>query len=136
MTQLLTAQQKWPALPWEEWKDTANTLHMWTQIVGKVRLELNPLRNHWWNVPLYVSPRGLTTGGIPYLSGMFDVEFDFVEHQLVIRTSDGSSMAHALRAQSVAAFYSEFMGSLKSLGIEVSIYDKPVEVSDGIPFPE
>jgi hypothetical protein len=136
MTTPLSSQQKWPALPWDEWKDTANTLHMWTQIVGKVRLALNPLRNHWWNVPLYVSPRGLTTGAIPYVFGMFDIEFDFVEHQLVLRTSDGSSVAHPLRAQSVAAFYAEFMMSLKSMGIAVSIYEKPVEVSDGIPFPE
>ena len=136
MIKPLSSQQNWPALPWNEWKDTADTLHMWTQIVGKVRLALNPLRNHWWNVPLYVSPRGLTTGSIPYLSGMFDVEFDFVEHQLIIRTSSGSSVAHALRPQSVAAFYAEFMETLHSLGIEVAIYAKPVEVADGIPFAE
>jgi Family of unknown function (DUF5996) len=126
----------WPSLPWNEWKDTADTLHMWTQIVGKVRLALNPLRNHWWNVPLYVSPRGLTTGAIPYEASMFDVEFDFIDHQLTIRSSDGSINVKPLRAQSVSAFYAEFMASLKSLGIEVSIYEKPVEVANQIPFPE
>jgi hypothetical protein len=126
----------WPSLPWEEWKDTADTLHMWTQIVGKVRLALNPFRNHWWNVPLYVSARGLTTGAIPYKSLMFDVEFDFISHQIVIRTSEGRGTVKPLLAQSVAAFYGEFMADLKSLGIEVSIFEKPVEVPNPIPFPE
>src|SRR3954453_2335191 len=126
----------WPSLPWNEWKDTADTLHMWTQIVGKVRLALHPFRNHWWNVPLYVSARGLTTQAIPYQSMMFDVKFDFIAHQLVIRTSEGRGMVRPLRPQSVAAFYAEFMADVKSLGIEVEIYEKPVEVPDPIPFPE
>ena len=132
----LAAKQKWPSLRWDEWKDTADTLHMWTQIVGKVRLALNPLQNHWWNVPLYVSTRGLTTGGIPCDGSMFDVEFDFVEHHILTRVSDGRTIARPLRAQSVAAFYAEFMGTLKELGIEVSIYEKPMEITDPIPFPE
>ncbi|HVJ09102.1 MAG TPA: DUF5996 family protein [Acidisarcina sp.] len=129
-------QQKWPSLRWDEWKDTADTLHMWTQIVGKVRLALNPLRNHWWNVPFYVSARGLTTGGIPYNGSVFDVEFDFVAHELVTRMGDGQVIARPLRAQSVAAFYAEFLETLKVLGIEVSIYEKPVEISNPIPFPQ
>src|SRR5450631_4494876 len=135
MSTQLTAPA-WPTLPWEAWKDTADTLHMWTQIVGKVRLALHPFRNHWWNVPLYVSARGLTTEAIPYKSLMFDVEFDFIAHQLVIRTSEGRGTIKPLRPQSVAAFYAEFMADLKSLGIEVSIFEKPVEVPNPIPFPE
>lgn len=133
-SQLITTA--WPPLPWDEWKDTADTLHMWTQIVGKVRLALHPFRNHWWNVPLYVSARGLTTEAIPYKSMMFDVEFDFIAHQLVVRTSEGSGTVRPLRPQAVAAFYAEFMADLKSLGIEVSILEKPVEVPNPIPFPE
>src|SRR6516164_6124743 len=83
----------WPALPYEEWRDTCQTLHMWTQIVGKVRMELSPFLNHWWHVTLYVTPRGLTTSSIPYSGGNFDVTFDFVEHNLFMRTSKGTTKA-------------------------------------------
>jgi hypothetical protein len=111
----------WPALPYEAWKDTHETLHLWTQIVGKVRLKLSPFYNHWWHVTFYVTPRGLTTGEIPYGEGSFDVTFDFIEHQLVIRTSEGATSELSLIPRSVAAFYREFMDRLGALGIEVTI---------------
>ncbi len=126
----------WPALPWQEWKDTATTLHMWMQIVGKTRLMLTPRENHWWNVPLYVTPRGLSTWSIPYHDDIFDIEFDFLDHRLYVRTSSGESKFIALRPQSVAAFYDEYLALLRSLAIDVQIYPKPVEVSDPIPFAE
>ena len=114
--------ESWPALPLEAWQDTRDTLHMWTQIVGKVRLALSPLINHWWEVPLYVSARGLTTSAIPYQRGIFEVEFDFLDHNLVIRTSEGSAKTIPLAPRSVADFYKEFMAALGSLGIEVKIW--------------
>ena len=97
--------ERWPALPYEAWRETCQTLHMWTQIVGKVRLELSPFLNHWWHVALYVTPRGLTTSAIPYHGGSFDVTFDFLEHTLFIRTSEGTTKALPLIPRSVAAFY-------------------------------
>lgn len=124
----------WPVLRLEDWKDTYATLHMWTQIVGKIRLELTSKVNHWWNVPLYVSPHGLTTSLIPYGNRHFDIEFDFFANQLVIRTSDPRSAAVALAPRSVADFYQAVMAALRSLGIEVSIWEMPVEVADAIPF--
>lgn len=126
----------WPVLPWEEWKETATTLHMWMQIVGKTRLMLTPRENHWWNVPLYVTPRGLSTWSIPYHEDIFDIEFDFLDHRLYVRASSGDSKFIALRPQSVAAFYDEYLALLRSLAIDVQIYPKPVEVSDPIPFTE
>ena len=87
--------ESWPALPFEAWKDTCETLHMWTQIVGKVRMELSPFVNHWWHVTLYVTPRGLTTSPIPYRGSTFDVDFDFIDHTLFIRTSEGTSKHRA-----------------------------------------
>jgi hypothetical protein len=124
----------WPSLPLAAWKDTYATLHMWTQIVGKVRLELTPKINHWWNVPLYVSARGLTTSVIPDGSRVFDMEFDFVEHKLVIRTNDPATKTVALAPRTVADFYKEFMSVLRSLGINAEIWKMPVEVPDPIPF--
>lgn len=124
----------WPALPLEAWKETCDTLHMWTQIVGKVRLALTPKLNHWWNVPLYVSARGLTTSVIPYGKRVFEMEFDFIEHRLVIRSSDPQTKVVLLRPRSVADFYSEFMSVLRSLDIDVEIWKMPVEVPDPIPF--
>jgi hypothetical protein len=126
----------WPALPLESWKDTYATLHMWTQIVGKVRLALTPLVNHWWNVPLYVSSRGLTTSPIPYRNGAFEIWFDFIDHQLVLLTSDGSRKTLPLVPRTVADFYREFMRMLSSSGIEVKIWRMPVEIPDPIPFDE
>jgi hypothetical protein len=124
--------ERWPALPYADWKDTRQTLHMWTQIVGKVRMELSPFLNHWWHVTMYVSPRGLTTSPIPYQGGAFDVTFDFVEHQLEIHTSEETSRVLPLIPCSVATFYREFMDSLRALGIEVSINPMPCEVTDPI----
>lgn len=125
---------KWPSLPLEEWKDTCATLHMWTQVVGKVRLAQTPLVNHWWNVPLYVSARGLTTTAMPYGNTFFEMEFDFIDHNLVTKLSDGASATIALRPKSVAAFYAETMEMLRQLGLEVHIWNMPVEIADPIPF--
>ena len=107
--------ERWPALPYEAWRDTCQTLHMWTQIVGKVRMELSPFLNHWWHVTLYVTPRGLTTSAIPYHGGSFDVTFDFLEHTLFMRTSEGTTKALPLIPRSVASFYREFMDCLHAL---------------------
>ena len=124
----------WPSLPLAEWKDTLATLHMWMQIVGKVRLALTPRANHWWNVPLYVNARGLTTSPIPYGQRIFEVHFDFVEHKLVIQINDGVTRSIPLAPRSVADFYQEFMATLRSLGLEVKIWKMPVEVPDPVPF--
>ena len=124
--------ENWPALPYEAWKDTRETLHMWTQIVGKVRMELSPFVNHWWHVTLYVTPRGLTTSAIPYRGGTFAVNFDFIEHNLFILTSDGTSKTLSLIPRSVAAFYREFMACLQGLGIEVTINTLPSEIRNPI----
>jgi hypothetical protein len=123
-----------PALPFESWKDTKATLHMWTQIVGKVRLELCPLVNHWWNVTLYVTARGLTTSPMPYGDRTVEVRFDFIDHQLLIDTCDGQRRVLPLKPQSVAAFYQEFMAALSELGVAVKIWSTPCEVPDPIPF--
>ena len=124
----------WPTLPLDSWKDTYATLHMWTQMVGKVRLRLTPLMNHWWNVPLYVTARGLTTSRIPYGEKAFELWFDFIRHQLVLETSDGIVKTLPLAPRSVAEFYQEFMGMLRSAGIEVKIWRMPVEIPNPIPF--
>lgn len=124
----------WPLLSLESWKDTCATLHMWTQIVGKVRLALTPLINHWWNVPLYVTARGLTTSRIPYGGTSFELWFDFIDHKLVLETSDGTVKTLELAPRSVADFYRQFMAMLQLAGIEVTIWTMPVEISDPIPF--
>ena len=126
----------WPSLPLEEWKDTCATLHMWTQVVGKVRLAQTPLVNHWWNVPLYVSARGLTTTAMPYGEIFFEMEFDFIDHVLVITCSHGKEARIALEPKSVAAFYRETMNALREVGVEVHIWKMPVEIPDPIPFDE
>jgi hypothetical protein len=131
---LADSPECWPALHLAEWKDTRATLHMWTQIVGKIRLELTPLLNHWWNVPLYVSPRGLTTSIIPYGNRSFEMEFDFHADKLLVRTSDPKAASIALAPRSVADFYREVMSTLRSLDIEVKIWTMPMEVPDPIPF--
>jgi hypothetical protein len=136
MREHLSAVELWPALPWEEWKDTAATLHMWMQIVGKTRLALTPLENHWWNVPLYVTPRGLSTWSMPCHDDLFDIEFDFLDHHLHFRVSSGATKSIALRPQSVAEFYEEYLGVLRSLDIEAKINPMPVEIADPIPFGE
>jgi hypothetical protein len=130
----ITKQGSWPELPLEAWQDTYATLHMWTQIVGKVRLALSPRVNHWWEVAFYVNPRGLTTSAIPYGDGIFEVQFDFIEHELVIQTSWGASKTMELEPRSVADFYAEFMSALRSLGIEVKIWTMPSEVANPVRF--
>lgn len=124
----------WPSLRVADWTNTRDTLHMWTQIVGKLRLAHAPLVNHWWQVALYVTPRGLTTSAVPYGDGAFDAEFDFVEHRLVIRSSDGASREVALEPVSVATFYTRTMRALRELGIEASFQRRPNEVEPSIPF--
>lgn len=125
--------EAWPSLLWDEWKDTCTTLHMWTQIVGKVKLELHPFLNQFWQVAFRVTARGLTTGPIPYDDGIFEVEFDLTGHNLYIRTSEGGLKALPLVARTVADFYEEFMTSLSALGIEVAINPIPTEVPNPIP---
>ena len=126
----------WPELDWAQWSDTADTLHMWTQIVGKTRLALSPLQAHWWNVPLYVSARGLSTAAMPYGDEMLEIEFDFVSHVLRYRLSTGAEIATPLRIQSVADFYAEYKRSLAALGVTVDIWPVPVELKTPIPFAE
>ncbi|GAO40289.1 hypothetical protein SCH01S_45_01330 [Sphingomonas changbaiensis NBRC 104936] len=124
----------WPELDFADWQDTAETLQLWTQIVGKVRLALTPWLNHGWQVPLYVSARGLTTSLIPAGALAVDIEFDFIDHRLVCRSSGGDVQSFALRPIPVAQFYDEVMAALAALGVEVSIYAVPNEVADPIPF--
>lgn len=130
----MTDDADWPALPLDAWEPTRATLHMWCQIVGKVRLALSPYANHWWQVPLYVSARGLTTSAIPCKGRIFEVEFDFIGHVLRISVSDGATRTLRLTAKSVAAFHAEFMAALAALGIEVRIWTMPVEIPDPIAF--
>ncbi|HWE29210.1 MAG TPA: DUF5996 family protein, partial [Polyangia bacterium] len=124
----------WPALPLGAWQDSYATLHMYTQIVGKLRLGLCPPENQYWHVPFYVTARGLTTSPIPYGDRTFEIHFDFIDHALVILTSDGDSRRLALVPQSVADFYAATMRALGELGIDARISDRPVEVPDPIPF--
>jgi hypothetical protein len=126
--------EPWPELPWREWEPTISTLHMWTQIVGKVRMALAAPLNHWWHITLYATTRGLTTSPIPYGSTQFQVDFDFLDHRLLVTDSSGSSFTMRLEPKSVARFYAEFMHGLRGLGIDVRIGTKPVEVAEAIPF--
>jgi hypothetical protein len=127
-----------PALPFDSWKDTLATLHMWTQVVGKVRLKLCPLVNHWWNVPFYVTARGMTTSAMPYpreaFSGTVEVQFDFIDHKLLLESSEGRVVTIALTPQSVAEFYKKFIAALSELGAGAKIWTTPCEISDPIPF--
>jgi hypothetical protein len=129
-----TTSEVWPPLPLAAWQETYHTLHLWTQIVGKVRLVLSPPVNHWWGVTLYVTARGLTTSPIPYDSRTFEVGFDFINHTLLIQTNDGHSRALGLFPRSVADFYREFLSALRSLGIAVQLFPRPQEVPNPIPF--
>jgi hypothetical protein len=124
----------WPALRVADWADTRDTLHMWTQIVGKIRMASEPMINHWWQVPLYVSARGLTTSSMPYARGAFDMEFDFVEHRLDLRASTGGQRSVPLASRPVADFYAETMAALGELGVDVTIRTTPTEVVRAIPF--
>ncbi len=129
-------RQGWPRLRLADWAETRDTLHMWIQIVGKVRLALAPMVNHWWQVTLYVTPRGLTTSAIPYETGTFEMEFDFVDHRLQVRSSNGGERHVALEPKSVARFYAETMEALRELGIRTRIWARPSEVEPAIPFAE
>jgi len=134
MVSSLSKDEAWPALPLAERSATYATLHMWTQIVGKVRLALSPAVNHWWQVPLYVSARGLTTSAIPCPLGNFEIEFDFIEHVLRIATSRGEMKTIKLAPRSVADFYAEFLATLASLDIDAKIWPMPVEIPNPIRF--
>ena len=131
---VVDSSESWPALPLSAWADTYATLHMWTQIVGKVRLALSPRVNHWWEVPLYVNARGLTTSPIPYGKGVFEVQFDFIDHRLEIATSSGETKSMRLEPRTVADFHAEFLALLQSLGIDVKIWNMPVEIPNPIRF--
>ena len=124
----------WPALPLQEWQDTCDTLHMWTQVVGKIWLAQAPLINHWWEVPLYVTCRGLTTSPIPCGERTFQIDFDFIDHRLTIRTTDGATESLALQPRSVADFHAAVMERMRALGLPVRIWTTPVEVAKPIPF--
>jgi hypothetical protein len=124
----------WPALPLPEWKDTYETLHRWMQIVGKIRLTLSPPMNHWWNTTLYVTPSGLTTSSMTYKGQYLQIDFDFTDHTLLIRTTKGSPKTISLQPRSVANFYHEVMRNLESLGMPITIWTTPVEVQDRTPF--
>jgi len=126
--------ETWPDLPFAAWRDTCETLHRWTQIVGKVRMVSTPLVNHWWNVTLYVTARGLTTSPVPHRARVFEVEFDFIDHRLRIDTSDGAHESFALRPMSVQDFYAKVMDRLRRLGIDVHIWTMPSEIPDTVPF--
>jgi hypothetical protein len=124
----------WPDIPLAAWRDTRDTLHLWTQIVGKIRLAKTPWLNHGWHVALYVTSKGLTTSAIPHLNRSFEIEFDFIEHGLDIRTNDGDSRRIELKPRSVADFYAKVMGALNSLGVPVTLNERPSEIPDAIPF--
>jgi hypothetical protein len=131
-----SSPNRWPALPLDAWQDSLATLHLYTQIVGKIRLALTPVINHWWNVPLYVTARGLTTSRIPYGDHSFELRFDFLNHQLVLETCDGILKSLPLTPRPVAGFYREVMTMLHAAGIEVKIWRMPVEIPNPIPFDE
>ena len=126
--------RSWPALPLDAWHDTYQTLHLWTQIAGKIRLTLAPKVNHWWHSALYVNARGLTTSPIPYGAGGFELRFDFFDHRFNILSCDGRRASVPLAPQSVAEFYGKVMQGLGSLGIQVSINTRPQELPNPIPF--
>ncbi|ODU25686.1 MAG: hypothetical protein ABS93_04490 [Thiobacillus sp. SCN 62-729] len=126
--------EPWPSLPLEAWRDTYATLHLWTQIVGKIRLMQSPWINHAWHVTLYVTARGLTTTTIPYGTRAFQINFDFIAHRLTIQSSDGGMASFSLRAQSVAAFYARLMAELDALQLHVELHPLPCEVADPQPF--
>jgi len=125
---------KWPVLPLADWRATSATLHMWSQIVGKTRLALAPMENHWWQVALYLTARGLTTSAMPHGDESIEVQFDFLSHRLLIQKSDGTERSFPLASMTVADFFARYMDALHDLGIDPSIYASPVEVVTAIPF--
>jgi hypothetical protein len=133
-TSRVTSPEPWPSLPYGEWKDTCATLHLWTQIVGKIRLAQSPFVNHWWQVALYVTARGLTTSPIPHGVRTFQIDFDFINHQLLVSTSDGVVKTMALQPRTVADFYDELFLLLTQLNLAVTIVKTPNEMVDAIAF--
>lgn len=131
---MATKKSPWPVFQFEECKETITLVHQWTQIVGKVRLKKTPWQNHSWHVSLYVDHQGLTTGNIPYEHGLFEIMFDFIHHELKIKTSSGTRDRFSLGGQTVSSFYELLMEKLKFLGIEVKIHDMPNEIAGAIPF--
>jgi hypothetical protein len=128
------ASKDWPPLPFEQWQDTLATLHRWTQMVGKTRLALAPMTNHWWQVTFYLTARGLTTSPMARGERTFEIEFDFVDHVLAVRTGDGASRTMPLAPRSVADFHREYSSLLRSLDLDVKIWPVPVEMPDAVPF--
>ncbi|TMJ03019.1 MAG: hypothetical protein E6G97_10765 [Alphaproteobacteria bacterium] len=131
---MTTTDNVWPTLAYAEWADTCNTLHLWTQVVGKVKLALAPLVNHWWGVVLLVSARGLTTGAMPYRDRALQIDFDFCAHELIFRTSDSREQRIALRPMTTADFYTAVMAALRALEVDVRIWTMPGEIEGAIPF--
>lgn len=129
-----TPRDTWPELPYREWQDTCTSLHLWAQIVGKIRLAGTPWLNHSWHTTLYVTARGLGTSAIPHERRVFEIEFDFIDHQLVLRSSDGRVVQLPLRPQTVADFHAAVMGALADLDIAIDIHGSPNEIPDPIPF--
>src|SRR5580693_8224698 len=125
---------RWPELPFEAWSDTCNTLHLWTQIAGKVRIACTPLINHWWNATFLVTTRGLVAPAMSHAGGTFDIIFDFASHQLMIETSAGKVESLPLKPMTVADFYAAFMDKLRALGIDVPIRPMPCEIENCMPF--
>lgn len=134
MMQQSSPSETWPPLPFDAWRDTCATLHLWAQIVGKIRLALTPWVNHSWHATLYVTARGLTTSPIPYEGRVLTIDFDFIDHALVIETSDGIGRRLPLTARSVADFYGVTMAALDALDLSVRIHGAPNEIPDAIPF--
>jgi hypothetical protein len=130
----MAAPMSWPSLPLEQWQQTRDTVHLWTQMVGKTRLALAPQLNHWWSSALYVTARGLTTSLMPYQDGGAEIEFDFTRHELVITTTNGAARRMPLAPRKVADFYAEYRSHLDDLGIGVAIGRMPNEIPDAIPF--
>ena len=126
--------EAWPSLPFTDWRDTAATLQLWTQVIGKIRLAQAPPINHWWQVPLYLTSRGLTTSPIPYDKRVFQIGFDFIGHRLTIETVDGAADGFPLQPMAVADFHREVMGRLSALGFDIHIWTTPVEIPNPIPF--
>ena len=124
----------WPALRYDDWKDTCATLQLWTQVVGKIRLKLAPMVNHWWQVTLYVTASGLTTSAMPHQGRFVQIDFDFLAHRLILRTSDGRTEAFPLQPRSVADFYAEVMARLRALGVDIKIGTMPSEIEGAVPF--
>jgi hypothetical protein len=135
MTPLPTTDS-WPPLPLAEWADTCASLHLMTQVVGKVRLACAPMINHWWQVPLYVTARGLSTSAMPHGTQTFQIDFDFIDHALTVAVCDGARRSIALRPRPIAEFHADVMDTLRELGVPVRIWPQPVEIEGAIPFDE